>query len=144
LDKKNLVQIQLGHLNQAGQNASVRLNGSRQLHSLKLKITFNTDRDHAYFATLPTKEDVTTFSYTCESIEGLSIDFDLFPAFGTTAIGRGSLPSTQFHGLIQQSRDGVSTPDCTIALFDSHLRVLGEVTFKLFFIQVCVCVLERG
>ena len=124
------MQIQLGsHV--PGKQHPVSLSGSRQLYSLKLKITANSDRDHAFFANLPLKEDMTTYSYTTSTLSQSSMEFDLYPVFGTVAIGRGCLPSSQFHALVEQSLDGVTLPQCTIALFDTHLRVLGHVSFRL-------------
>ena len=138
-----MVQIHLGKYH-AGpsipgdfqhQQHPVTLSGSRQLYSLKLKISVTTDRDHAFFANLPLKEDVTTYSYTTSTLSNSSIEFDLFPVFGTVAIGRACLPSSQFHALIMQSRDGVTMPESTIALFDTHLRVLGHVSFRISLVR---------
>ena len=136
LDKKYLVQIQMGsHSTTPDQKHPVCLSGSRQLYSLKLKITANSARDHAFFANLPLKEDLTTYSYSTSTLAHSSMEFDLYPVFGTVAIGTGCLPSSQFHALVQQSVNGVTMPECTIALFDTHLRVLGHVTFRLNLVQ---------
>ena len=132
LENKYLVQIQLGsHSTIPDQQHPVCLSGSRQLYSLKLKITANSDRDHAFFANLPLKEGLITYSYSTSTLAQSSMEFNLYPVFGTVAIGKGCLPSSQFHALVQQSRNGITMPECTIALFDTHLRVLGHVSFRL-------------
>jgi CDK inhibitor PHO81 len=105
------------------------------MHSLKLKMTVNTDLDHAFFANLPLKDNFSSYSYTTSKIDCLRLEFDVFPAFGTTAIGRACLPASQFKAIIDESPDGLLSQKCTVALFDSHLRVMGDVTFKLLLIQ---------
>jgi CDK inhibitor PHO81 len=98
-------------------------------------MTVNTDQDHAFFANLPLKDGYSSYSYTTSKIDSIRLEFDVYPAFGTTAIGRACLPSPQFKAMIDQSPDGVLSRQCTVALFDSHQRIMGEISFKVLLIQ---------
>ncbi|KEI40870.1 uncharacterized protein L969DRAFT_359949 [Mixia osmundae IAM 14324] len=127
LDKKALVQVSLGHPNtsKASILSPVRLYNQSQLSSLKLVISSKPDSmaiPHSVI--LPLTDEREVFSFQIESFDVLSLEFDLFPTFGSKVIGKAvAFPST-FSDLQSQGH-------YVIPLLDPHLKVIGEIAFEV-------------
>ena len=139
LDKNALVQVSIGHhMSRHGEKSAepasaVRLRPplsglertERYLHTsprLKLVITASPAVTAAPFSiSLPLGDDErTTYSFQAPSVEALSLEFSLYPNFGTKIVGRAaSLPSSL--------RACKTTEAFTLPIFDHRLNVIGEV-----------------
>ncbi|KAJ3337372.1 phosphate system positive regulatory protein pho81 [Gonapodya sp. JEL0774] len=133
---RTYVQIKLGHRPKS-YGAGVRrdpvaLFGSRQLSSLKLIISAKPESGGSlpYNIILPLKDDSEVFTFLVDSFP--TLQFDIYPTFGTKVIARGTLlPSTL--GLISREGrgDGSGVAErCIVPLIDTHLRVVGEMCFE--------------
>ena len=140
LDKNALVQVSIGHhTSRYGEKSAepsnaVRLRPplsglertERYLHTsprLKLVVTASPAVTAAPFSiSLPlTDDDRTTYTFQVPSVEALSLEFSLYPNFGTKIVGRAaSLPSSL--------RSCKSTEAFTLPIFDHRLNVIGEVS----------------
>jgi CDK inhibitor PHO81 len=70
------------------------------------------------------------FDFMVADMDAFSVQFDVYPMFGTKSIGRAiALPSI-FKILSASSWSGAGEYEtCICPLFDSHLNVVGEVEF---------------
>lgn len=75
---------------------------------------------------LPVSEKENTVAFQIDSLEKFSIDFEIFPSFGTKLIARTSALSNVF---TRVSDDGLSN-ECILPLFDGRLRNVGELKFN--------------
>ncbi|KAJ3256726.1 phosphate system positive regulatory protein pho81 [Boothiomyces macroporosus] len=135
LDNKVMVQIQIGEYGGCCRKEPVNLFGSRQLSSLRLKITCKPEVDLALFANLPLKDAITPFNWTVDDLSLISFEFDIYPAFGTKAIGRASCTNTQLLSILKTSRDGIQGKEIIVSIFDSHLKVIGDFCFSASIIK---------
>jgi CDK inhibitor PHO81 len=139
LDKNALVQVSIGHhMSRYGDRSAepsnaVRLRPplsglertERYLHTsprLKLVVTASPAVTAAPFSvTLPLAADErTTYMFQVPSVDALSLEFSLYPNFGTKIVGRAaSLPSS-----LRLRKD---TEAMTLPIFDHRLNVIGEV-----------------
>lgn len=138
LDKNCLVQISIGHLSSrfgetsAEPSASVRLRpplgGSEQtdryLHTsprLKLVMTPTAVASAApYSIPLPLTDEKTVFTFQIPSVDTLSLEFSLYPNFGTKTIGRATALSSFFANI--RNSEALKLP-----ILDHRLHVIGEV-----------------
>lgn len=134
LDKKYQINLTLGHPNypehgsqeKAGsRHGPVHLYGTAQISSLKLIISSRPDNGMIpHNVILPLGDDREVFGFQVDSLEHFTVEFDIFPTFGSKAIGRAvALPST-FSSLESSMGSGV------LPLFDAHLKVVGELAFE--------------
>ncbi|KAG0204690.1 phosphate system positive regulatory protein pho81 [Mortierella sp. GBA30] len=133
LDKKYQINLTLGHPNypdHASDKTSVRqapvhLYGTAQISSLKLIISSRPDNGMIpHNVILPLGDDREVFGFQVDSLEHFTVEFDIFPTFGSKAIGRAvALPSI-FTSLESSMGKGV------LPLFDAHLKVVGELAFE--------------
>ncbi|KAG0353055.1 phosphate system positive regulatory protein pho81 [Gamsiella multidivaricata] len=134
LDKKYQINLTLGHPNypdhaspdKAGaRQAPVHLYGTAQISSLKLIISSRPDNGMIpHNVILPLGDDREVFGFQVDSLEHFTVEFDIFPTFGSKAIGRAvALPSV-FSSLESSMGKGV------LPLFDAHLKVVGELAFE--------------
>jgi CDK inhibitor PHO81 len=88
---------------------------------LKMVITAGPGVNAApYSILLPQMEDCDVFVFQSPSLKGLSLEFSIYPNFGTKTIGRAIAHPSVFQGL-----DGVS--DVTLPILDTRLHSIGEV-----------------
>ena len=73
---------------------------------------------------LPIQDESKVISFQIDNIDTFSIDFDIYPTFGSRIIGRAVASSRVF----TQHRD--SSGVCDLELFDPRLRVIGHMSFK--------------
>ena len=78
----------------------------------------------AHSVILPLTDEREVFAFQVDSFDNFSLEFDLFPTFGSKVIGKGvALPST-FNDL--QSQGSYIVP-----LLDPHLKVIGDIPFEV-------------
>ncbi|KAJ3227051.1 phosphate system positive regulatory protein pho81, partial [Clydaea vesicula] len=113
-------------------NSPLSIFNSQQLASLQLIISSKPEVGIPYSVVLPLDQDDSeafTFIVDENKLDETSIQFDVFPTFGTKVIGRG-LALPQNLGL-----SGLKTTDyvdCTLPLFDLNLKLVGEINFECF------------
>ncbi|KAI0750892.1 cyclin-dependent protein kinase inhibitor [Daedaleopsis nitida] len=141
LDKTSLVQITIGHLSSHYKDAevggpAVRLRHplagpqyeDRYLHAsplLKLVMTATPVVTSApYSIPLPICDQKIVFSFQVSSPSALSLEFSLYPNFGTKTIGRATALPHLFQN-VQNSQP------FTLPILDPRLHVIGEVSFEI-------------
>ncbi|GAB5588128.1 phosphate system positive regulatory protein pho81 [Umbelopsis nana] len=137
LVKKYQVQISLGYHSSKRNEAPVVLYGNTEMSSLKLIITSRPDNGMIpHSIILPLVDEREIFTFQVSNLEDFFLEFDIFPTFGSKVIGRGvALPSafninSTSHAIVKGAN-----PKQTIPLFDSHLKVVGELTFEFAVIK---------
>ena len=73
---------------------------------------------------LPVQDDFKNISFQIENLETFSIDFDLFPTFGSKVIARAAASSRVFTGKAS------SSGTWHLELFDPRLRAIGRINFR--------------
>ncbi|KAF8076069.1 cyclin-dependent protein kinase inhibitor [Lyophyllum atratum] len=137
LDKSNLIQVTIGHT----ARRATKLSGVRLHHRLispvfedeyllastplKLVMTSNPNVTSApYSVSLPQRDERGIFTFQIPSPENLSLEFSVYPNFGTKTIGRAvALPSL--------FRDLENKHAFTLPILDTRLHVVGEVDFEV-------------
>ncbi|KAJ3357848.1 phosphate system positive regulatory protein pho81 [Entophlyctis luteolus] len=130
LDKKYLIQINLSSFaSDISDNSPIKLFSSRQLSSLKLIISNKPDGEIPYNVILPLTDDSEPCTFFVSDPKEFSLQFDLFPTFGTKILGRSVVLSSQFmdNGELSDSENR----QMVVPLFDSYLRVVGELKFSV-------------
>ena len=78
---------------------------------------------------LPIQEDTRTISFQVNSLRNFSVDFDIYPTFGSRMIARSvALPSLF-------GSHAHSSGHCCLPMFDPRLRAIGQVSFDFHVIQ---------
>ncbi|CAL8581836.1 phosphate system positive regulatory protein pho81 [Xanthoria parietina] len=73
---------------------------------------------------LPIQEDTRMISFQIDNLESFTLDFDIYPTFGSKIIARSvGLPS--LFGAISSS-----SGRCCLPLFDPRLRAIGQISFE--------------
>jgi CDK inhibitor PHO81 len=129
LDHKILLQIELGGYENSSNVNSLRLKGSRQYGSYKLKISVKPEREMTFFVNIPLKDKVHVFSSTVESLDAHEIEFELVPSFGTKPIARGVFSNSQCKEFYA-SQEAVNGKEFFVPLLDWGLVNIGEVSFR--------------
>lgn len=141
LDRNALVQVSIGHHTSRYPDSSAQpanavrlrppLSGlertERYLHTsprLKLVVTASPAVAAAPFSvTLPvTDDDRTVYTFQVPSVDALSLEFSLYPNFGTKIVGRAASLSSSL---------GPGAKALTLPIFDHRLNVIGEVSFEI-------------
>lgn len=73
---------------------------------------------------LPVQDDFKYISFQIEDLDAFSIDFDIFPTFGSKVIARSAASSRVFTG--KASSSGA----WHLELFDPRLRAIGRINFR--------------
>lgn len=73
---------------------------------------------------LPVQDDFKNISFQIENLETFSIDFDIFPTFGSKVIARSAASSRVFTG------KSSSSGRWHLELFDPRLRAIGRINFR--------------
>jgi len=140
LEKKIFVLFRLGgkYLSDAQAVHPVVLYNDASLTSAKLTISPKGCNDIVpRSALLPlTDDDQRSISFYVDNIETFSIDFELYPTFGSKVIGKASALSDIFSQKETASRRTNSGNTlCTLPIFDSRLKVIGEISFEFSIIK---------
>ncbi|KAK9447222.1 uncharacterized protein V1518DRAFT_100945 [Limtongia smithiae] len=77
---------------------------------------------------LPLADDLRTLSFQVDNLEDFSIDFEIYPTFGSRIIAKTVALSHIF-----TTPTGIG--QCTLPLFDLRLQVIGDLTFKFNIIK---------
>ncbi|KAK9365468.1 hypothetical protein V1509DRAFT_633021 [Lipomyces kononenkoae] len=72
---------------------------------------------------LPLADDSRTLSFQIDNLDEFTIDFEVFPTFGSRIIAKTSALSHIF-------KTPTGSGLCTLPLFDLRLQVIGDLTFK--------------
>ena len=73
---------------------------------------------------LPIQEDSRSVSFQVDSLDAFTLDFDIYPTFGSKIIARSvGLPSIF-------SATSSSSGRCCLPLFDPRLRAIGQISFN--------------
>ncbi|KAL7282475.1 hypothetical protein ACG7TL_003946 [Trametes sanguinea] len=142
LDRTSLIQVTIGHLTTSygadgtQASAAVRLRhplagpqyDDRYFHAsplLKLVMTAAPVVTSApYSIPLPIRDQKIVFTFQVSSPDSLSLEFSLYPNFGTKTIGRATALPSLFQN-IQNSQP------FTLPILDPRLHVIGEVSFEV-------------
>ncbi|GAA5941057.1 uncharacterized protein JCM15063_000635 [Sporobolomyces koalae] len=132
LDKKYLVHVTLGHPNTTRPPfpSPVRLFDQPQhgqASSLKLVMTPKPDSSGSsipHSVILPLADEREVFSFQLDSLHDFSLEFDLFPTFGSKMIGKAVAHPSTFADLRSQG-------SYVVPIVDPHLRVIGDVPFEI-------------
>ncbi|GAA6008997.1 hypothetical protein JCM10207_004059 [Rhodosporidiobolus poonsookiae] len=132
LDSKYLIHITLGHPNTARAPfpPAVRLyDHPSHSHSASLKLVMTPKPDSSgtsipHSVILPLADEREVFSFQVDTLADFSLEFDLFPTFGSKMIGKAvAVPST-FSELKAQG-------SYVVPIVDPHLKVIGEIPFEI-------------
>ncbi|TRM68445.1 hypothetical protein BD626DRAFT_481753 [Schizophyllum amplum] len=136
LDRSHLVQVSLSESSGSRGPLGVRLH--RRLLSpafrdeyllkstpLKLVMTADPSVSRALFTlSLPQGADPAVFAFQIPSLDNLSLEFSIYPNFGTRTIGRAVALASMF-------RDASAFGRYVLPILDTRLHVIGEVAFEL-------------
>ena len=133
LDRSNLVQVTIGHSSSKQKSVpGVRLHhrlinpaleDEYILASAPLKLVMTTSpsvNSAPYSISLPQRDQQGVFSFQIPSLEALSLEFSVYPNFGTKTIGRAVALPSLFTGI-------ESNQAFTLPILDTRLHVVGEV-----------------
>ncbi|KAK9762347.1 phosphate system positive regulatory protein pho81 [Basidiobolus ranarum] len=140
LDKKYQIHMTLGHLSMKNPRPPVRLYGNSRLSSLKLVISPKPDTGMIpHSVILPLDDKRESFTFQVESLSGFSVDFMIFPTFGSKVIGKAvCLPSTFHHAYESRFSKHCSSGSGGIVIcpfLDTYLKVVGELAFEFLVIK---------
>lgn len=132
----HLVQITIGHSTKKNKDGS----GVRIHHRLispffkdeyllataplKLVMTAGPHADSLYAISLPQSNDEGTFSFQISNLEDLSLEFSVYPNFGTKTIGRAVALPSMFQSIENNQL-------FTLPILDKRLHTIGEVIYCL-------------
>lgn len=133
LDKSNLVQVTIGHTAHRSDNVSgVRLHhrlispvfeDESLLASTPLKLVMTSSHNvnnAPYSISLPQRDAYGVFAFQINSLHNLSLEFSIYPNFGTRTIGRAVALPALFRNLKNNNT-------FTLPILDTRLQVVGEV-----------------
>ncbi|KAJ8324440.1 phosphate system positive regulatory protein pho81 [Batrachochytrium dendrobatidis] len=136
LEQKMNLQIHFGSFHANTQKSPIRLFGLSQLSSLKLVITSKPDDGVPYSVILPLKDELEVFTFNINNDEDFSIQFDIYPTFGTKVIGRAVVLRSQLTQAVKRSWNGAGESEGMICpLFDNRLHVVGEIAFEFSIVK---------
>ena len=115
-----------------GRNSPISLFGSRQLSSLQLIISSKPEVGIPYSVILPLEDNLNIYTFVIDQhkIKSTSIQFDVYPTFGSKVIGR-SVVLPQTLGL----SGGGNIVKVSSPLFDTQLKVVGELNFDCLVVK---------
>lgn len=73
---------------------------------------------------LPIQEDLKIVSFQIDNLETFTLDFDIFPTFGSKVIAKSVALPSLFRALTS------SSGHCCLPLFDPRLRAIGQISFN--------------
>ncbi|GAA6027089.1 hypothetical protein JCM8097_006102 [Rhodosporidiobolus ruineniae] len=136
LSNKHLVHITLGHPNTqtAPFPPPIRLyDEPSRSHPASLKLVMTPKPDSSgssipHSVILPLADEREVFSFQVDTLADFSLEFDLFPTFGSKMIGKAvALPST-FADLKAQG-------SYVVPIVDPHLKVIGDIPFEISIVK---------
>ncbi|KAI8332949.1 hypothetical protein EDC96DRAFT_526232 [Choanephora cucurbitarum] len=118
LDRKHQIQISL-------RQPPIRLYDNAQISSMRLIISSKPDTGMIpHSVILPLVDDRDVFNFQVDKLDDFLLEFDILATFGSKVLGRGvALPQS----FLMDFR--IPEGHCTIPLLDSHLKVMGELSY---------------
>lgn len=120
LDKKAFVQLLFDQGNagsiafdQAGRHPAARLTISSKISDLIPRTIM-----------LPIQDDSRTVSFHVDNLDTFTVDFEIFPTFGSKVIAKSVALPVIFRA------ETSSTGSCCLPLFDPRLRAIGQLRFN--------------
>ncbi|KAJ1567512.1 phosphate system positive regulatory protein pho81 [Cladochytrium tenue] len=122
----------------AVESAPIKLFGSQKLSSYRLVITSRPD-SIPYNVILPGSDDAEVYPFFVDGPAEFGLQFEVYPTFGTKALGKAAVLPSQFAlalcggGELSGSSNVCGGEDVAMVapLFDSHLKVVGEIRFNV-------------
>ncbi|QRV91467.1 cyclin-dependent kinase inhibitor [Ceratobasidium sp. AG-Ba] len=126
LDQNHLVQVALGCPWSSHNNKGVSSKALPQSNpSLKLVATSNFSiTDPSFNVVLPLSDDQEMFSFQVQELDNLTLEFSVYPSFGSKAIGRAVALSHSFSEL-------QGTGKIILPILDHRLHLIGKVAFDV-------------
>ncbi|KAJ3842518.1 cyclin-dependent protein kinase inhibitor [Lentinula raphanica] len=137
LDRSHLVQVSLGHSTGKHKDFSgVRLHhrlispafrDEYLLTTAPLKLVMTTApqvTSAPYSISLPPRDEKGVFIFQTPSLDSLSLEFSVYPSFGTKTIGCAVALPSLFTGIENNQA-------FTLPILDQRLHVVGEVSFEI-------------
>ncbi|KAF8897214.1 hypothetical protein BD779DRAFT_1489617 [Infundibulicybe gibba] len=130
LDKNHFIQISIGH-GSTGVSIHHRLispafRDEYIIASTPLKLVMTTSptvNSAPYSISLPQRDKKAVFTFQVASLENLSLEFSIYPNFGTKTIGRAVALPSLFSDIENQIY--------ALPILDHRLQVVGEVEFEV-------------
>ncbi|KAL8845797.1 MAG: hypothetical protein Q9221_009066 [Calogaya cf. arnoldii] len=120
LDSKTFIQIAFGEANAE----PVLFYHDSKYPAARLTISSKTTDIIPRNLMLPIQEDNRMISFQIDNLESFTLDFDIYPTFGSKIIARSvGLPSLF-------SAVSSSSGRCCLPLFDPRLRAIGQISFE--------------
>ncbi|ESK93719.1 cyclin-dependent protein kinase inhibitor [Moniliophthora roreri MCA 2997] len=137
LDRSHLVQVNIGRSSRSKKDLNaVRLQrrimttafkDESLITSAPLKLVMTTSAEVntvPYTVSLPPKGEEGSFVFQVPSLDALTLEFSVYPNFGTKTIGRAIALPSMFSGI-------ENNQVFTLPILDHRLHILGEVTFEV-------------
>lgn len=119
LDNKTFVQISF---EEAGSEAIVFYHDSKY-PAARLTISSKLSDLIPRNIMLPIQEDFKIISFQIDNLDSFTVDFDIFPTFGSKVIAK-SVALPNIFGAVSSS-----SGHCCLPLFDPRLRAIGQISF---------------
>lgn len=122
LDKtKTFILLSLDDL---GRDQPIEFYGDSKYPAARLTISSKSSDLIPRNVPLPVQDDCKNISFQIENLETFSIDFDIYPTFGSKVIARAAASSRVFTGKAS------SSGKWHLELFDPRLRAIGRISFR--------------
>jgi hypothetical protein len=129
-----LLQIELGDYEDRPTPFPIHLFTPLHPHnSFKLCIHIKPQKDVKYFCNIPSKEKHCIFTSTVEKKmidDGVSIEIDVYPLFGSQLVGRAIVSVSQLR-VFMEKEDSVNGKVFYVPVVDERLESIGEVLFRV-------------
>ncbi|KZF25499.1 ankyrin [Xylona heveae TC161] len=120
LDSKTFVAISF---EEAGAHA-IRFFHDSKYPAARLTITSKLSDLIPRNVLIPIQEDSRVISFQIDNLDLFTVDFDIFPTFGSKVIARSIALPNNFNSQLS------STGHCCLPLFDPRLRAIGQISFN--------------
>ncbi|KAK7060213.1 phosphate system positive regulatory protein pho81 [Paramarasmius palmivorus] len=137
LDRSHLVQVNIGRSCRSQKDfhavrlqhriMSAAFKDETLITSAPLKLVMTTSAEvntAPYSVSLPPKGQEGSFIFQVPSLDALTLEFSVYPNFGTKTIGRAIALPSMFSGI-------ENNQVFTLPILDHRLHTLGEVTFEM-------------
>ena len=139
---ENMVHLEISFGMMYGSSASkqshspIRLFSSRQLSSMKLIVSSTPDDGVPHSLILPLKDDIEVLTFMVDDTRDYSIQFDIYPTFGSKVIARAVVLRSQLHQILSRRIDGDGEAELAFCpLFDHRLHAVGEISFGVSIVK---------
>ena len=120
LDTKTFVQISF---EEAGSDAVIFYHDSKY-PAARLTISSKSSDLIPRNIMLPIQEDFKIISFQIDNLDSFTVDFDIFPTFGSKVIAKSVALPNIFSAVSS------SSGHCCLPLFDPRLRAIGQISFN--------------